>query len=352
MDYQGIRFHNVVELERKELLPGLRLQRFPKRVRHALSENGRTKAVQSNGCELRFVTDAKHVRVTLASLETNGRVLVFRGDFFHSSHTLQAGIAHTIHLEIPERFADVEPDSLHNRAFSSKVWRVFCERFNAVFYEVDAFGHEVRPPDRDEVPRLTYLAYGSSITQGAGALSHYNGYVQQAARRLEVDVLNLGLSGSCHCEREVADHIAERSDWDFAFLEIGVNMMSSVPAEEFSRRASYLLDGIIAKHPDKPVFLTTIYPNRASFYKDQSHAAADNMRKYNDILRAYAAFKNHNRLYLLEGSDIMTDFTSLTSDLTHPSDYGHITMGERLAESMRSVVERLREEKQHEEASL
>ncbi|MNO05417.1 hypothetical protein D3C81_2267920 [compost metagenome] len=76
------------------------------------------------------------------------------------------------------------------------------------------------------------------------------------------------------------------------------------------------------------------------------------MRKYNDILRACAEFKNHNRLYLLEGSDIMTDFTSLTSDLTHPSDYGHITMGERLAESMRSVVERLREEKQHEEASL
>ncbi|WP_282936493.1 GDSL-type esterase/lipase family protein [Paenibacillus sp. RC67] len=352
MEYQGIRFHNVVELERKELLPGLRLHRFPKHVRYALSENGRIKAVQSNGCELRFVTDAKHVRVTLASLETNGRVLVFRGDFFHSSHHLQAGIAHTIHLEVPERFADVDPERLHNRAFSSKVWRVFCERFNAVFYDIDALGHEVRPPYKLEEPSLAFVAYGSSITQGAGALSHYNSYVQQAARRLEVDALNLGLSGSCHCEREVADHIAEREDWDFAFLEIGVNMMSSVPIEEFSRRAAYLLDTIIEKQPDKPVFLTTIYPNRASYYKDQSHTASDNLRKYNQFLREYAAAKKHSQLHLLEGSDIMTDFTSLTSDLTHPSDYGHITMGERLAEKMRSVVEQLRMTKQHEEAAL
>ncbi|WP_028549728.1 SGNH/GDSL hydrolase family protein [Paenibacillus sp. UNC451MF] len=352
MEYQGIRFHNVVELEQKELLPGLRLQRFPKHVRHSLSENGRTKAVQSNGCELRFVTEAKHVRVTLASLETNGRVLVFRGDFFHSSHNLQAGVPHTIHLEIPERFADVEPDRLHNGAFSSKVWRIFCERFNAVFYDVDAFGHEVRPPSKEEVPRLTFVAYGSSITQGAGALSHYNGYIQQAARRLEVDALNLGLSGSCHCEKEVADHIAEREDWDLAFLEIGVNMMSSVPVEEFSRRATYLLDTIIGKHPDKPIFLTTIYPNRASYFKDQSHTASENFKKYNQFLREYALAKNRSQLHLLEGSDIMTDFTMLTSDLTHPSDYGHIAMGERLAEKMRFAVEQLRETKQHEEASL
>lgn len=352
MDYQGIRFHNVVELEQRELLSGLRLQRFPRQVRHALSENGRTKAVQSNGCELRFVTDAKHVRVTLASLETNGRVLVFRGDFFHSSHTLQAGAMHTIQLEIPERFADVDPDCLHNRAFSSKVWRVFCERFNAVFYDIDAFGHEIRPPYKEEEPRLAFIAYGSSITQGAGALSHYNSYVQQAARRLEVDTLNLGLSGSCHCEREVADHIAEREDWDFAFLEIGVNMMSSIQVEEFARRATYLLDTITASQPDKPVFLTTIYPNRAVYYKDQSHPASDNFRKYNQFLREYTEAKNHSQLHLLEGSDIMTDFTSLTSDLTHPSDYGHITMGERLAEKMRSVVEQLRVTKQHEEAAL
>jgi lysophospholipase L1-like esterase len=332
-----------MELEQKPDLPGLRLHRFPKQVLYSLTEKGRTKAVQSNGCELRFVTESKHVRVTVASQETNGKVLVFKGDFFHSSHELKAGVAATIHLEEPERFADVIPAALDNKAFSSKVWRIFFERFSAVFYDIEAFGFEVRPPHKHEMPQFTLLAYGSSITQGAGALSHYNSYVQQAARRLEIDVLNMGLSGSCFCETELSDHIAERNDWDMVFLEIGVNMRGVIPADEFERRSSYLLDRILERHPEKPVFLTIIYPNRATYFKDSSHAYSQAERRYNEILVQYAANKNHANLHLLDGTKIMSDFTSLTSDLIHPSDYGHILMGEKLAELLRPAVNQLRE---------
>ncbi|MEC0225885.1 SGNH/GDSL hydrolase family protein [Paenibacillus alba] len=343
MLHNDVYFHNVSELEQLSYLPGLRLQRFPKQVRHSLTEKGKTKAVQSNGCELRFVTEAKYVQVVLASQDTNGKVLVFKGDFFHSSHELEAGVMTTIPLEEPERFAQVIPEKLNNRAFSANVWRIFCERFNAVFYHIDAFGFPVRPPYPQEMPQLTLLAYGSSITQGAGALSHYNGYIQQAARRLEIDALNLGLSGSCFCEEELSDHIAQRNDWDMVYLEIGVNMRAVVPPEEFQRRASYLLDRIIEQHPQKPVFLTYIYPNRATYFTDYSHAYSEAERRYNEILRQYAAAKNHSFLYVLDGNEIMDDFTSLTSDLIHPSDYGHIRMGEKLADFMLPAVNQLRE---------
>lgn len=341
MDVQNVHFHNVVELEQVEDPAGIRLHRFPEEVRRALSEKGQSKAVQSSGCELRFITDADQVRVTMSSLESNGRVLVFRGDFFHSSHGIPSGVVTTLELNIPERFADVEQDRLDNHAFSSKVWRIYCERFSAVFHDIDAFGHEVRVPMDNETPQLSVLAYGSSITQGAGALSHYNGYIQQAARRLQVDALNLGLSGSCYCEKELADHIAERSDWDMAFLELGVNMRGVVPVLEFEQRVTYLLDQILTKHPGKPVFLTTIYPNRAGFFKNPDHAYTQQERLFNEVLRGYAEGNHYSNLHLLEGRDILTDFTSLTSDLIHPSDYGHIRMGEMLAEKMRPVVDRL-----------
>lgn len=91
MLHQNIYFHNVTELEISPQTPGWKLQRFPKEVRYSLEEKGRTKAVQSNGCELRFVTDAKHVRVMVSSQEADGQVLVFKGDFLHSSHQLKAG---------------------------------------------------------------------------------------------------------------------------------------------------------------------------------------------------------------------------------------------------------------------
>jgi lysophospholipase L1-like esterase len=339
---ERVYFHNVAEREKRDGLPGVRLHRFPARVRHALSENGRTRAVQSNGCEIRFTTDAKHVRVTLSALETNGKVMVLRGDFVHSVHTLQAGTMQTLHLETPERFAEVGREALCNRAFSPDVWRIYMDRFCAVFHDIDAFGHEVRPPEKREMPEITLLAYGSSITQGAGAQSHYNGYVQQAARRLQIDALNLGLSGSCLCEKEVADFIAERNDWDVAFFELGVNMRSLFTAEEFRQRAEYLLDTVIDRHREKPVFVTTIYPNRATYFRNPNDVLSERERRYNDVLRRYVANKNHPHLHLIEGSEIMTDFTSLTSDLIHPSDYGHILMGEHLARHLRPVVDKLR----------
>ncbi|NGM81877.1 lipase [Paenibacillus sp. 7124] len=342
MEEQGVYFHNVSELVHKPHHSGLHLQRFPQHVRIGLSEKGRTKAVQSNGCELRFVTESKHVRVTVGSNDINGSIVVCRGDFFHSQHCLQAGTVTTLHLEEPERFVEVPSDRLNQSGFSSNVWRLHFDRFGAVFYEVDAFGCEVRVPRPDEVPTLTMLAYGSSISQSAGSTHHFNGYLQQSARRLGVDVLNLALSGSCYCETVVADHLAEREDWDFLFLELGVNMRAVVTPEEFKRRVTYLLDHVIERHPDKPVFVTTIYPNRATYFLDESHLLHVQEKIFNKELLQYCESRKHPQLHLLDGAWIMRDLTSLTSDLIHPSDYGHMLMSEHLAKLLRPAVESLR----------
>ncbi len=62
MEQDGIYFHNVEVLERKGMVPGVLLQRFPEQVRLGLGqgdhERGRFFAQVSTGCELRFVTDA------------------------------------------------------------------------------------------------------------------------------------------------------------------------------------------------------------------------------------------------------------------------------------------------------
>lgn len=335
-------FHNVSELVQKPYQPGLHLQRFPQQVRSGISEKGRTKAVQSNGCELRFVTPAKYVRVTVGSREGSGRVMVFKGDFFHSVHTVQGGTATTLHLEEPERFEEVPKERLSGSGFAPEVWRIHFDRFGAVFYEVETFESEIRAPRHDEMPGLVMLAYGSSISQSAGATHPVNGYVEQAARRLGVDALNLALSGSCYCEPAVADHLAERTDWDFLFLELGVNMRAIFTPEEFGQRVTYLLDRVTARHPDKPVLLTTIYPNRATYFLDTAHPFYVQERQFNDWLRRCGMSRKYPQLQLLDGASIMEELTWLTSDLIHPSDYGHMLMGERLAEQLRPVVERLR----------
>ena len=50
---------------------------------------------------------------------------------------------------------------------------------------------DVRPPTADELPAFRYLAYGTSITQGAAASMRHLGYASQTAWRLGADLINL-----------------------------------------------------------------------------------------------------------------------------------------------------------------
>ena len=334
MLWRNIQFFNVMELEKKENCAGLHLQRFPKDVRENLEPKGRHRAIRSCGCELRFVTEADVCNLTVGMVR-DGDVTVCRGDFFHSVHHLSGGVPTTIELTAPPRFPLVGREVLRSR-FSPDVWRILFGPCAAVFYDMDTFGAALRPPEAGELPRRTWLAYGSSITQGVGATNIGNTYIEQAARMLGVDVLNLGLSGSCECEKVVADHIAARKDWDFATLELGVNMISHREPADFAARARYMVETITRACPGKPVFLISIYPNYAEHMRKPDHRMA-RFGPYHETLAELAA-RSGGSVHLIEGDEILTDFAGLTSDLSHPSDYGHMQMGRNLARRLKEVV--------------
>ncbi|MCU6713278.1 GDSL-type esterase/lipase family protein, partial [Paenibacillus sp. J5C_2022] len=299
----------------------------------------------STGCEIRFVTNADAVLIALSSLEIDGEVLVYQGDYFHSQHILRAGSVETLLLQRSERFDWIEEERLRSGRFSPDVWRIMISRsygagqgFCAVFHYVDAFGHDVRPPRKDEMPTVSWLAYGSSITHGSGALSHHSAYIQQAAMRLGVDVLNKGLGGACLCEPEVADWLPGCADWSFATLEIGVNMRERFTPLEFEERARYLITQMVRVHPDKPVVLITIYPNHATYNRDRTHPARLAVEQFNEILRSLHAEFDYPGLHLIEGHDIADEWEGLTTDLIHPSDRGHCMMGLKLAAKLEEIV--------------
>lgn len=343
MIFKNIDFHNVMELEQVDGFSGLRLQRFPKNIRNALGYKehikGRFVAQTSTGCEIRFITSGNSARISLSSLDDDGDVIVYKGNFFHSHYKLKTGVISTLHLEGTMPFSEVKPDVLQGFPFSSSLWRVLIAgRYCAVFHGIDSFGYDLRPPYKNEVPAARWLAYGSSITHGSAAFFHSNSYIQQAAKRLKVDVLCNGLGGSCICEREMADFLAERGDWDFITLELGVNMRLLFTEKEFEERTGYLIKTLLAKNPDKPVVIITIFPNRSDCFLKEKQIVAVRNRAFNEILRnIYSDIYNKN-LYLIKGSDLLTDFSGLTCDLLHPSDYGHIIMGENLAFKLKSIL--------------
>lgn len=336
MIYDNIQLHNVAELDTRPFYPGIGLQRFPEHVRRGLSPRGRFISQQSSGCEIRFVSDSPQVRVSLSAMDVDGEALVFYGDLFHSRHTLRQGTIHMLHLEAPPALAGLQPAFWERMRFAPGVWRVMTGRYHAVFHGVDTLGASCRPPASSEVPARRWLAYGSSITHSAHATHQANSYVEQAAKRQGVDVLNAGLSGACLCERGMADYLSERSDWDFATLEIGVNMRSGFTEDEFRERATYLIHRIVRLHPGKTVAVITSYPNGETFELEPSTSGI-RQRNFDGILREIVGDLQQPNVNLLEGSEILTSGAGLTQDLIHPSDYGHSVMGENLASMLRSL---------------
>jgi lysophospholipase L1-like esterase len=250
---------------------------------------------------------------------------------------VKAGEVAIIKLQKPERFSWVRENVLNNSRFSPKVWRIFLDIRYVNSIRLSIHDDFVRPPYKYEVPKLRWLAYGSSITYGTGAINNTNCYVQQAARRIGVDVLNLGLPGSCYCEKQVADFIAEREDWDFVTLEIGVNMRSDYSQEEFKNRVNYLLDKLTHNHPNKKFIILNIFPNHAIYSENGSIYEKDHLA-FSNILKELTIKKSNKNLHLINGENILKDFSRLTVDLIHPSDFGHITMGENLAVILKDML--------------
>lgn len=337
MIYQNIEFHNVVELEQKEHFSGLQMHRIPVDIHKYLTERGRWNAQMSPGSEIRCVTDSENIRLFISTLQGDGPVLVFQGDFFHSSHHVTPGKIHCIHVEPKPKFDNLHNDVKKGRRFPANVWRFMLTGFFPFFHQLETFHHDVRPPNNDEKPAQKWLAYGSSITAGAGALMPHSCYVQQAAWRLGVDVLNLAQGGACFCEPQLADFFAERGDWDFATLEIGVNMLATVPIEKFAERASYFVNTICNKNPDKKVILITPFTNNHHYAKEETIYSTRQV-EYTNFLNEFVTQSTHANLHVINGREILTDFSGLTADLIHPFDTGMTQMGQNLAEKLKPLI--------------
>lgn len=326
-----IEFHNTPAPEPSPAGAGWILPRYPRPTYNTLESPGFLTAQESTGVELRFVTAARHLRVFVSALDRATELTVFKGDFHHSGHTLAPGVVHCIHLTPPDLFDRVQPDALR-RSFHPGVWRIVFDRGTMVFHGIDAFGADIRRPRPEEKPALRWLAYGSSITH-----SSRNGYPHRAAAHLGVDVQNKGLSGSCYLEASAAEFLATGCDWDFATLELGVNVRATLSPEEFELRARRLVDACVAAKPGRPVVLITIFRNAAHRLSTPDNITA-RQDAFDDILRQIAREYQDRQVGLIEGSDVVDHLDCLVSDLLHPNDFGHARMGENLAKLLRPVV--------------
>ncbi len=337
MIYENVELHNIEDLVSVKGRSGLRMQRIPESVRLKLNERAQVQMCHPNCAEIRFVS-GHPVSITLSCPEGTADVEVFYGPFQSPERYEIKQTQSTVTVTKPDQINMYDQSKMPDFGFSPDVCRLMMSGDIVFIHGID--GVHCRPPNKDELPRLRYMAYGTSITQQGNATGPHLTYVEQAGIRLGADVINLGTGGSAFCEPEIADYMAARTDWDFATLDISVNMLK-FPLDFFYQRASYMINTLCKSNLKRPVVCITLFPYAREFGDTfmglEDKGSPDDFRNALHQAVDDCPYKN---VYLIEGDEVLDDIRGLSPDLLHPGDQGMIFMGENLARQIKPLIDK------------
>lgn len=328
MVYKGVYLHNVAELLETE--EGVMLTRIPDRLRMVLNQSVQTMAIQPAGAEIRFNLKSKEARIVLKSKEEGTFIgEIYQGNFltgYYFIGTKDSDIVIALPVNI-EKLRDIAVKE--KMSFDAELTRVVLP-YRATCVIKDIIG-DFELPGKEQLPEKRYLAYGSSITHGATAIRPTGTYAMRTAQILGVDLINLGFGGGAHCEREMADYIAERDDWDFATLEMGINMISDFDVSEFRKRVEYFIPKIANSHPDKYIFCIDMFTFHLGLKGERQKQKA-----FRDVVKEIATGLKSEKVIHIDGRKLLKNWSGLCTDLVHPSPSGM----EEIARNLSGIIRR------------
>jgi hypothetical protein len=316
--------------------------RIPSEVREGVAEVLRDRTSHSTGgVEFRFVINSGTAKVTLrttGALPTDtpgkqGILVLYYGGIQSGSKTstyLYTDDPTTIEIEPPSNLPDLEKLTLLNGyPYSPQVVRLIFSGAPAVIIDIEG---DIRPPEEEELPVLRGLMYGSSITHGSASLIANHSFAATVGRRLKADICNLGFSGSCQMEEAMADYIASRSDCDFFFSELGINVMWYMKEEEFERRVRYYIETAANAHTGKYFVVTDL------FYCHEDLRNPARVNAFRDIVRRVCEESECANVHYINGLDLLTSSSGLTGDLVHPNVDGMTEISRNLTEKLKEIM--------------
>jgi hypothetical protein len=313
---------------RKEEAQGQWLCRLPQTLRTRLNGLAQLSSLCASGGEIRGNLKSPQATLRLRSYQRPSIIQVYQGDFLVSWHVIGTQPTEVV-IQPPESLDTLRQISRQrNLPFDAGLTRVMLPWDPPVrLLSIDG---DFELPRAGQTPRRKYLAYGSSITHGAVAVVPSGTYAQRTAQLLGVDLLNLGFGGGAQLEPEMADHIASRHDWDFASLEMGVNI-PDVGDAEFARRVDGFVDRIVKAHPDKWLFCIDVFTHRLDV------SGSDHFAGYRRIVRDKVRAVNRPNVVYVPGELMLASAQGLTADLVHPSPFGMEEIARNLSNLMRTA---------------
>ncbi|MBE7046385.1 MAG: hypothetical protein E7396_03115 [Ruminococcaceae bacterium] len=187
-----------------------------------------------------------------------------------------------------------------------------------------------RPTPYKDIKPVVF--YGSSITQGAAASRPGNIYQNILSRRLNFDFINLGFSGNCKAEPEMAEYIN--------------SLDMSVFVYDYDHNAKNLEDLVATHEPfyhlirEKNPTLPIVFMSRPLYLLNDVE-----IKRLVHIKEVYERAKANgdNNVYFIDGSKVTENFGQhdATVDGVHPNDLGFFGIAEKMEPVFKEIFDRI-----------
>ena len=176
----------------------------------------------------------------------------------------------------------------------------------------------IAPPKKRVVHYGTSLVHGGCVTRGGMLFTSIYG------RLCDVEVVNLGFSGSAHMQPVMAEFQAE-VDADLYVVDPVLNNWAADVREKLGPYVKI----IRAKRPDVPILIC----EPASTFEKETDRSVATREVYDALVK-----EGVRNLHLITTAELMCDDSEGTVDGLHPNDYGAMQIGRAFAKKIDEIL--------------
>jgi lysophospholipase L1-like esterase len=161
-------------------------------------------------------------------------------------------------------------------------------------------------------------------------------YTNILSRRLNVEFINLGFSGSGRGEAEVAEAVAQVAHPICFVLDYEANCVSTELLRETLPRFIRILR---AAHAGVPILVVSRTPYAVELQNEESARAGAERREFQRATVEKLRSEGDALVFFKDGSDLLgEDFDECTVDGGHPTDLGFLRMANGLEPVLRWIL--------------